>query len=143
MGLQILIGGGVIAGIYRYFGVLKRLIEGQEKIIATQAEQMKALKITIEAQAEQMKAQSTVLQDLERLNKMMQQAFDCRDQAYKEQVECNATTYQRERLAERRCSKSLTNRGTPGSFSFHQGQGLTPSKRACWKRSPGWNGSGD
>ena len=100
MGLQILIGGGVIAGIYRYFGVLKRLIEGQEKTIATQAEQMKALKTTIEAQAEQMKAQSTMLQDLERFNKMMQQAFDFRDQAYKEQVERNATTYQRERLAE-------------------------------------------
>jgi hypothetical protein len=65
MGLQVLIGGGVVAGIYRYFGVLKRLIEGQEKTIA--------------AQAEQMKAQSTVLQDFERLNKVMQQVIDTVD----------------------------------------------------------------
>jgi hypothetical protein len=77
IGLQVLVGGGLVAGIYRYFGVLKRAIEGQEKTIA--------------AQAEQMKAQSTVLQDFERLNKLMQQVIDVvdpeaqlkREQAYR------------------------------------------------------------
>ena len=28
IGLQVLIGGGVVVGIYQYFGVLKRLIAG-------------------------------------------------------------------------------------------------------------------
>jgi hypothetical protein len=65
MVLQVLVGGGVMVGVYRYYGVLKRLIEGQEKTIA--------------AQAEQMKAQSTVLQDFERLNKVMQQVIDMVD----------------------------------------------------------------
>lgn len=81
MGLQVLVGGGVMVGIYRYYGVLKRLIEGQEKTIA--------------AQAEQMKAQSTVLQDFERLNKVMQQVVDIagdpaalqREQAYKARMD--------------------------------------------------------
>lgn len=81
MGLQVLIGGGLVAGIYRYFGVLKRAIESQEKTIA--------------AQAEQMKAQSTVLQDFERHSKIMQQVIDFfdpqaqlqREQAYKERFE--------------------------------------------------------
>ena len=81
MGLQVLIGGGLVAGIYRYFGVLKRAIESQEKTIA--------------AQAEQMKAQSTVLQDFERHSKIMQQVIDFfdpqaqlqREQAYKELFE--------------------------------------------------------
>jgi hypothetical protein len=95
IGLQVLIGGGVVAGIYRYFGVLKRLIEGQEKTIATQAEQMKALKATIDAQAEQMKAQSTVLQDFERLNTLMKQVMEVinpeaqlkREQAFQARLE--------------------------------------------------------
>jgi uncharacterized membrane protein YgaE (UPF0421/DUF939 family) len=81
MGLQIVIGGGIVVGFSRYFGILRRAIEGQ--------------KATIEAQAEQMKAQSTVLQDVERLNKVMQQVivfFDPqaqlqREQAYKQRVE--------------------------------------------------------
>jgi uncharacterized membrane protein YgaE (UPF0421/DUF939 family) len=81
MGLQIVIGGGIVVGISRYFGILRRSIESQ--------------KATIEAQAEQMKAQSTVLQDVERLNKVMQQViafFDPqaqlqREQAYKERFE--------------------------------------------------------
>jgi hypothetical protein len=76
MGVQLLVGGGVVWGICWYISVLKRAIEGQEKTIATQAEQMKALKTTIEAQAEQMKAQSIVLQDAERLYKLMQQVID-------------------------------------------------------------------
>jgi hypothetical protein len=62
MGLQIVIGGGIVVGISRYFGILRRAIESQEKTIA--------------AQAEYMKAQSTVLQDFERLNKLMQQVID-------------------------------------------------------------------
>jgi uncharacterized membrane protein YgaE (UPF0421/DUF939 family) len=81
MGLRIVIGGGIVVGISRYFGILRRAIESQ--------------KATIEAQAEQMKAQSTVLQDVERLNKVMQQVvafFDPqaqlqREQAYKARVE--------------------------------------------------------
>jgi hypothetical protein len=62
IGLQIVIGGGIIVGISRYFHILRRAIESQ--------------KATIEAQAEQMKAQSTVLQDVERLHKLMQQVID-------------------------------------------------------------------
>jgi hypothetical protein len=84
MGLQILIGGGVVAGIYRYYGVLKRAIESQERTIA--------------AQAEHMKAQSTVLQDFERLNQLMQRVIDTvsdpaalqREQAYKARVDRDA-----------------------------------------------------
>jgi hypothetical protein len=91
IGLQVLVGGALVAGLYRYFGVLKRLIEGQEKTIAAQAEQMKALKATIDAQAEQMKAQSTVLQDVERLYNVVKHVLDTvsdpaalqREQAYK------------------------------------------------------------
>jgi hypothetical protein len=55
-------------------------------------------KAAIDAQAEQMKAQSTVLQDVERLNKLMQQVIDFfdpqaalqREQAYKARVEREA-----------------------------------------------------
>jgi hypothetical protein len=49
-------------GVCWLSGVLKRAIEGQEKTIA--------------AQAKQMKAQSTVLQDFERLNTLMKQVID-------------------------------------------------------------------
>jgi hypothetical protein len=81
LGVQLLVGGGIVWGICWYIGVLKRAIEGQEKTIA--------------AQAEQMKAQSTVLQDFERLSKLMQQVIDTVDapamlerwQKYKEMVE--------------------------------------------------------
>jgi hypothetical protein len=65
MSLQLIIAGGVVWGICWLGGVLKRAIEGQEKTIA--------------AQAEQMKAQSMVLQDFERLNKVMQQVIDFAD----------------------------------------------------------------
>jgi hypothetical protein len=59
---------------------------------------VEAQKGTIDAQAEQMKAQSTVLQDVERLTKMMQQVIAFvdqqavlqREQAYKAQVERDA-----------------------------------------------------
>jgi hypothetical protein len=64
-GLQLLIGGGVVWAAFWLSGVLKRAIESQEKTIA--------------AQAEQMKAQSTVLQDFERLNKMMKEVIDTVD----------------------------------------------------------------
>ena len=81
MGLQIVIGGGIVVGISRYFGLLRRAIESQ--------------KATIEAQAEQIRAQSTVLQDFERHSKIMQQVIDFfdpqaqlqREQAYKERFE--------------------------------------------------------
>ncbi len=81
MGLQIVIGGGIVVGISRYFGLLRRAIESQ--------------KATIEAQAEHMKAQSAILQDFERHSKIMQQVIDFfepqaqlrREQAYKELVE--------------------------------------------------------
>jgi hypothetical protein len=84
MGLQIVIGGGIGIGIFRYFGILRRAIEGQEKTIA--------------AQAEQMKAQNIVLQDSERLNKMMQQVIDFvnpeaqlkREQAFQVRVQRDA-----------------------------------------------------
>jgi hypothetical protein len=69
MGLQIVIGGGIVIGISRYFGILRKTID-------VQAEQMKALKATIEAQSEQIKAQSTVLQDFERLNNIMKHVLD-------------------------------------------------------------------
>ena len=80
MGLQIVIGGGTVVGISRYFRILRRAIESQEKTIA--------------AQAEYMKAQSTVLQDFERLNNMMKHVLDTvsdpaalqREQAYKARV---------------------------------------------------------
>jgi hypothetical protein len=67
--LQLLVGGGVVWGVVWLGGVLKRAIEGQEKTIA-------ALKTTIEAQAEQMKAHSMMVQDVERLHKMIQQVLD-------------------------------------------------------------------
>jgi hypothetical protein len=81
MGLQIVIGGGIVVGVSRYFRILRRAIESQEKTIA--------------AQAEHMKAQSTVLQDFERHSKIMQQVIDFfnpqaqlqREQAYKERFE--------------------------------------------------------
>jgi hypothetical protein len=81
MGLQLLIGGGVVWAAVWLSGVLKRAIEGQEKTIA--------------AQAELMKAQSTVLQDVERFNKIMQQVIDFvdpqaqlqREQAYRDRVD--------------------------------------------------------
>ena len=34
MGLQIVIGGGTVVGISRYFRILRRAIESQEKTIA-------------------------------------------------------------------------------------------------------------
>jgi hypothetical protein len=84
MGLQIVIGGGIVVGISRYFGILRRAIESQ--------------KATIEAQSEQIKAQSTVLQDFERLNKGMRQVIDTVDapamlqrmQSYKALVDTEA-----------------------------------------------------
>jgi hypothetical protein len=84
MGLQIVIGGGIVVGISRYFGILRRAIESQ--------------KATIEAQSEQIKAQSTVLQDFERLNNIMKHVLDTvsdpaalqREQAYKERVDRDA-----------------------------------------------------
>jgi hypothetical protein len=77
MGLQIVIGGGIVVGISRYFGILRK---------------------TIDAQAEQMKAQSTVLQDFEPLNQIMKQVIDTvsdpaalqREQAYRERVDRDA-----------------------------------------------------
>jgi septal ring factor EnvC (AmiA/AmiB activator) len=102
-----LIGHVVTILLMIYFGVhlrtqlrtVRSTVEAQKVTIDAQAEQMKTLKTTIEAQAEQMKAQSTVLQDVERLNKMMQQAIDYREQAYKELVGRDATTRRRERIA--------------------------------------------
>jgi hypothetical protein len=91
MGWQAVIGGGVVFAFSRFF-------RAQEKTIAAQAEQMKALKTTIDAQAEQMRAQSTVLIDVERNNKIMQQIIDTVDapamlerwQKYKGLVDQNA-----------------------------------------------------
>jgi len=89
-----LIAQGVTIVLVIYFGLhLRHKLQTLQTTVAAQEK-------TIAAQDQQMKAQSAVLQDLERLNKLMQQAFDFRDQAYKEQVERDATTYQRERLAE-------------------------------------------
>jgi hypothetical protein len=65
IGLQIVIGGGIVLGIARYFRVLRRSIESQEKTIA--------------AQAEYIKAQSAVLQDFERHSKLMKQVIDTVD----------------------------------------------------------------
>jgi hypothetical protein len=84
MGLQVLIGGGIVAGVYRYFGVLKRAIESQEKTIAAQAEHMKSL--------------TTALQESERLSKTMKLVVDTvgdpavlqREQAYRERMERDA-----------------------------------------------------
>jgi hypothetical protein len=56
--LQVIVGGGLAL----YIGVLKRAVDTQ--------------KATIEAQAEHLKAQTTVLQDFERLNKAMKLAID-------------------------------------------------------------------
>jgi hypothetical protein len=84
MGLQVVIGGSIIVAVSRYF-------RAQEKTIASQKE-------TIAALAEQMKAQSTVLQDFERLSKLMQQVIDTvsdpaalqREQAFRARVERDA-----------------------------------------------------
>jgi hypothetical protein len=84
MVLQLVIGGGIIVAVCRYFRVLRQSIESQEKTIA--------------AQAEFMKAQSTVLQDFECLSKLMQQVIDAvsdpaalqREQAYKARVDRDA-----------------------------------------------------
>jgi CTP:molybdopterin cytidylyltransferase MocA len=84
MGLQIVIGGGIVVGMSRYFGILRQAIEAQ--------------KVTIEAQAGHMKAQSAVLQDFERLNNIMKHVLDTvsdpaalqREQAYKERVDRDA-----------------------------------------------------
>jgi hypothetical protein len=65
IGLHVLVAGGVVWGICWLGRVLKRGLETQEKAIA--------------AQAEQIKAQSTVLQDFERLNKTMKQVIDTVD----------------------------------------------------------------
>jgi hypothetical protein len=88
-----LIGHVVTILLMIYFGVHLRT---QLRTVRSTVE---AQKVTIDAQAEQMKAQSTVLQDVERLNKMMQQAIDYREQAYKELVGRDATTRRRERIA--------------------------------------------
>jgi hypothetical protein len=94
MGWQVVIGGGVVFAFSRFF-------RAQEKTIAAQAEQMKALKTTIDAQAEQMKAQSTVLQDVERLYKIMQDVQLQREQVHKALMERDAValTLLRERVA--------------------------------------------
>jgi hypothetical protein len=100
MGLQIVIGGGIVVGISRYFGILRRAIESQEKTIA--------------AQAEYMKAQSTVLQDFERLNNMMKHVLDTvsdpaalqREQAYKARVDRDADALVKEQ------AKQITEKST-------------------------------
>jgi len=90
MGLQIGIGGGIVVGISRYFRILRRAIESQEKTIA--------------AQAEYMKAQSTVLQDFERLNNLMKHVLDTvsdpaalqREQAYKARVDRDVEDFKKD-----------------------------------------------
>jgi hypothetical protein len=79
--LLVVVGGGLAW----YIRLLKRAVDAQ--------------KATIDAQAEQLKAQSTVLQDFERLNKTMKLVIDTvsdpaalqREQAYKERVDRDAT----------------------------------------------------
>lgn len=75
--LLVVVGGGLAW----YIGLLKRAVDAQ--------------KATIDAQAEQLKAQSTVLQDFERLNRTMRLVLDTvsdpaalqREQAFKERLE--------------------------------------------------------
>jgi multidrug efflux pump subunit AcrA (membrane-fusion protein) len=75
--LLVVVGGGLAW----YIGLLKRAVDAQ--------------KATIDAQAEQLKAQSTGLQDFERLNRTMRLVLDTvsdpaalqREQAFKERLE--------------------------------------------------------
>jgi hypothetical protein len=87
-----LIMQGVTLALVIYFGLHLR------SQLRTLKHTVEAQKATIEAQAESMKAQSTVLQDLERHNKIMQQVIDFfdptaqlqREQAYKARVDRDA-----------------------------------------------------
>jgi uncharacterized coiled-coil protein SlyX len=95
-----LIGHVVTIALVIYFGWhLRQRLQTLQTTVAAQEKTIPAQEKAITGQAEQMKAQSTVLQDVERLNKMMQQAIDFREQAYQERVERDATTPRRERLA--------------------------------------------
>jgi chromosome segregation ATPase len=84
-----LITQGLTIVLVIYFGLHLR------SQLRTLKHTVEAQKATIEAQAESMKAQSTVLQDLERHSKIMQQVIDFfdptaqlqREQAYKERFE--------------------------------------------------------
>jgi CTP:molybdopterin cytidylyltransferase MocA len=84
MGLQLVIGGGIVVGVSRYFGILRRAIDSQ--------------KATIEAQAEHMKAQSAILQDFERLNSILKHVLETvsdpaalqREEAYRARVDRDA-----------------------------------------------------
>ncbi len=84
-----LIGHGVTITVVIYVGLhLRRQLHTLKGTVEAQ-------KATIDAQAEQMKAQSTVLENFERLNKQMKEVIDTVDapamlkrmQAYKEIVE--------------------------------------------------------
>jgi hypothetical protein len=88
-----LISQGLTIMLVIYFGLhLRSQLRTLKSTVDTQ-------KVTIEAQAEQMKAQSTVVQDFERLSKLMQQVIDTmsdpaalqREQAYKARVDRDAT----------------------------------------------------
>jgi hypothetical protein len=94
-----LIGHGLTLACVIYFGLhLRQKVQTLQATVTAQEKTIAAQEKAITGQAEQMKAQSTVLQDVERLNKLMKQVIDVvdpqtqlqREQAYKVRVERDA-----------------------------------------------------
>jgi uncharacterized coiled-coil protein SlyX len=75
-----LIGHGVTLAFVIYFGLhLRQKVQTLQATVAAQEKTITAQEKAITGQAEQMKAQSTVLQDFERLNKLMKEIIDTVD----------------------------------------------------------------